>query len=520
MSAQIRDFIRKQRAIILISAGLAFILVNNLVWLARDTLPPAWDQAAHADHCLSYLRLLQNPMSISLTKLLTVSSYYPPFFYVSTLPVTMIFGFSCDALAAANILFLAVMASGLFMIGRRLFNEAAGIGAVVITLLFPIVFALSREVLLDAAILGMVTLALDRLDKNGFGTNLKSDVILGAAIGFAVLTKWTAIAFLPGPFLLVLIDSIRTEKLPFTRVLRSLATVGLVTSAVVLPWFLANSSGFFKSAANALGTDAVLQGDPSGLFESLAWYGKSLKNTMISVPVGIIVLAGLLAFGWKVRNRKALLFLFAWIVPAFVVFLIVPNKDARNLVPLLPALALAAAAGLDAIRPRAAQKALWGALILVGVIQFYSISFGWPVKSPHGYTHPPKAEKWKIEEILESLRAWAHGRELNIAVLPDLPYFNTSTFRFYAHLLRIPCRIDPIGTTPAAAADVARHDVIVSKTGLLAPRYSMLARKEFRNTYLQGSVKQRRPGFPFRPGRMFALPDQSKARIFVRISGK
>jgi 4-amino-4-deoxy-L-arabinose transferase-like glycosyltransferase len=519
--ARVGAFYEGRRTAVIVGGIGAFYLVVNLVWLARDTLPPAWDQAAHADHCLSYFRLLGAPASLSLTKLLTVSSYYPPFFYVSTVPMSFLFGFSPDILAATEIVFLLVLVFAVFKVGERLFGPSAGAGAAVLVALYPAVFGLSREVLLDLPVLAMVALSQYVILAGKAGTSLKRGALLGLVIGLSVMTKWTAVAFLPGSLLVVYGEEFVRGNGPSRRnLLASLAIALCIFLTVVLPWFLANRVDFERISSSALYLDSVLQGDPTRFAPSVVWYGRVLWKALASPLLGIFTLLGMAAFGLGVRKGKAAAFLAAWALPAFLVFVLVPNKDGRNIIPLLPALALFAAAGLDTLRPVFLKRAVWCLLVLAGTVQFFAFSFGSPPGLKNTYARPPRAEDWKAGEILKFLADRRPGRSLRVAFLPDLPYFNFSTFRFTAHLANLPFVIDPVGPSLGTFEALGGYDVLISKSGPLAVRHTLKERAAFRERFNASLKRRARTGLPFRLWETFRLPDGSKARLIARTDGK
>ena len=276
--ARIGAFYERRRTAVLVGGIGLFYLINNLVWLGRDTLPPSWDQAAHADHCLTYFRLFGEPMRLSLTKLLTVSSYYPPFFYVSTVPWSFLFGFSTAVLALSEIVFLLVLVFAVIKIGDRLFSPAVGTGAAVLIALCPVVYGLSREILLDLPVIAMVALTQYAILETRAGTDRKKSWALGLALGLAVLIKWTAIVFVAGSFLVVFAGEIKRRRPPAGKVLASLAIALFVALIVALPWYAANSASIASGAAHSLSSDALREGDPSALGLSLRWYWRALAG--------------------------------------------------------------------------------------------------------------------------------------------------------------------------------------------------------------------------------------------------
>jgi 4-amino-4-deoxy-L-arabinose transferase-like glycosyltransferase len=123
--------------------------IANSIWLLNDGSSPSFDKAAHAGFALKFLRLFEEPARLSLTKLLSVTQYWPPLFHVASVPFTLTLGFSVGSVAATNLLFLVIGATAIYRIGRRLFDRWVGAGAAVLTLLYPAVIGLSREVLVD-----------------------------------------------------------------------------------------------------------------------------------------------------------------------------------------------------------------------------------------------------------------------------------------------------------------------------------------------------------------------------------
>jgi hypothetical protein len=510
-------FMKKRYTAVLLAGAWLFFSIHNVFWLLRDTLPPAWDQAVHADHCLTYFRLFGDPMKLSLTKLLMVSPYWPPFFYWATVPLSLLFGYSFDVLALTNLIFLAVLLAVVYKIGERLFDGKTGLGAAVITILYPIVYALSREILLDFSLLAMVALAQYVIIVTKAGTVRKSSWLLGLVLGFTILTKWTAVAFIAGPLIFVFADTLIKKRPPAGEVLKSLGIAVGVFLVVAAPWYAKALETFSRGASIALKVDAVREGDPTGFWTSALWYWEALKGNLVSGILGVFTLLGLALFFLRVRNGRASAFLSSWAFPAFIVFLLIPNKDPRNIVPLLPALALWTSAGLNALKPRIAKGAVWSLLVLAGLFQFYAISFGLPFPMAHGYTHPPKAEDWKVETIVKSLENLYGNKPIAVAVLPNTKTFQPNAFKLYAHLLHLPYVFDAIGDAPVTFERAATYNVLISKTGSLAVAHTQANRLDFRGKYNQALKAGDCRLFPFRIWNEFPLPDGKNAVVFIRI---
>jgi 4-amino-4-deoxy-L-arabinose transferase-like glycosyltransferase len=122
--------------------------------------------------------------------------------------------------------------------------------------------------------------------------------------------------------------------------------------ALTVPWFLAigvaTHGEFFRTALghNALGKVAGAQEAHGGFpgyhllaFNLVFWPGSLFA--WLAVP-----------FAWRERGHDAVRFCIAWIVPAWIAFELFGTKLPHYTLPLFPAVAMLAAAGLDSLAER------------------------------------------------------------------------------------------------------------------------------------------------------------------------
>jgi len=509
-----RLFERPKWVLYILGAVVLFFVINNGIWLLNDNTPPSYDKAAHTVSALKYLRLIQSPTRLSLTKLLTVTQYWPPFFHFCSVPFTMVLGFSVQSVAATNFLFLLIAVYSIYKIGRNLFDDAVGVGAAVITMLYPMVFALSREVLVDFALMAMVVLCLHLILASKGGLDGKRSWLLGAALGCAILTKWTAVAFLIGPAILCFALHVRDDRQSVTSKVWALLILVVACAAVALPWYVKSYDQFRAGARMALGSDPSREGDPVRLWESLQWYWNALRDVLVSRRLLPITALGLVIYGVSTRAWRGLAFLLCWILPALVVFLLVPNKDGRYIVALLPALALMTAAGIQRIPWKAIRVLAWTFIVVVGSYQFYTISFGWPAIEEHYYTHPPSKRDWKYAEILTSLASTFPGQRLRIAVLPNEPGFEPNLFQLVSEMRNLHYQIDGFGDRPERVEVLSSYDVFISKTGSIAIAHTAKWRLAFRDAFMDW-VAHDHHNPQFTLWTSWRLPDGSQAEAYL-----
>jgi 4-amino-4-deoxy-L-arabinose transferase-like glycosyltransferase len=520
--AGIRRVAARPRPLAVLAACILFYLVNNTIWLLTDASVPSFDKAAHARFGLEFLRLFQSPAELTSAKLLAVTQYWPPFFHLCSVPFTWVLGFSVQGMASANVLFLFVAVLAVYRVGARLFDDEVGLGAVVLTLLYPMVYALSREVLVDFALIAMVMLSLYAVLAGDAGLDRRWSAAFGAILGCAMLTKWTAVAFVAGPAILWLIVCLRREGRSAGAVIYSLAIVVVAACAVALPWYVNSFNALLhKATTEAFGSDPAQEGDPIKLLPSIRWYWNAVLDALILKPLLLPTLVGLGAFAARVARRRTWTgwsFLLCSIVPAMAFFVLIPNKDARFAAPLLPLFAIMVAAGLRSLPWKAVRVALWAFVLVIGVLQFYAISFGWPVQVAHFYTHPPDRHDWKVHDIVAALETIQTSRPLRVAVLPDDPHFEPNLFQLDAAIRSSALQIDGFGARGEPVSALLAYDVLVSKTGTIAVEYTAASRLRFRQDLAEWIRSgHRAPDVTL--WRTWPLPDGSRAEAYLIHAG-
>lgn len=488
-------------------------IVVNLAWLFKDTLPPPFDQSAHVLIALKFNRLFDHLEKLSLTKLLRTTNYWPPFFHFSAAIVTRVFGFSPDTVALTNFFFLIFLAAALFKIGQNWFSPSVGLLAVFLTLMSPLVFGLVRDNLVDFCLLTTIVCVQYLIIKSRSGWHGKYGFFLGLAIGFSLLTKWTSPVFFAFTAILIFFETWVKKKKGVKSALISASVVVLVALAICLPWYIKNLTDFRAGAQHALFADSRLEGDPVDFLPSLIWYLISLKEVIITNRLLPFFLFGLIFYFIWVKNWAALVFCLAWICPALFIFIIIPNKDARFILPLFPALAILGAAGLNSIPWKKIRLIFIIILIFIACYQFIAISFGWPKRIVHPYAFQAFKEDWKIEEILTAIFNSFPEKKLKLAVLANKPYFNPNIFRLFSAIRNFPYEVEEIGGRPVNFTQLLGYNFLILKTGEIALEHTARYRLEFLEMFRLWLEEERKyPSFSL--WKKWPLPDGSEALIY------
>jgi 4-amino-4-deoxy-L-arabinose transferase-like glycosyltransferase len=325
----------------------------NIHWLQVDTLSPSWDESVHLIASLDYLKIMENPEGFE--KIFSVPNYpslahrmdiapeepafpfvatpfYPPFFYISTLPFYKLFGVSKDIAVSTNLLYFALLLVSTYHIGNKIFNREIGLlGAFFLSFYTP-VYGISRLYLLDLALMSLVSLGVALLiSTRRFERRLHS-ALFGLVLGIGTLTKWSYPVFLAGPvFVLIFKKGVKRTNLALAII------IGILISGY---WYLTNASHLISSFASNFSVIPVRENDPEFGVAAILYYIFGMMNYQLNVYFFALFLGGLVGLS---KTREKDLILLGWMLFSIGIFTLVPNKSSRYILPVLPAVALISA---------------------------------------------------------------------------------------------------------------------------------------------------------------------------------
>jgi 4-amino-4-deoxy-L-arabinose transferase-like glycosyltransferase len=197
--------------------------------------------------------------------------------------------------------------------------------------------AKTDALLTACAVAAMGALARAWLGRGAGRLGIAVPLVFWLALALGILIKGPMVPLFAGLAALVL--AIRERSAAWLLALRPLPGLALVF-ILVMPWFAAiawKSGGAFLSEAVGndmlakVGTAKERHGAPPGtylaVFFATFWPGAAFAA--LAVP-----------FAWVNRRRDGVIFLLAWIVPAWLLFEAVPTKLPHYVLPLMPAVAI------------------------------------------------------------------------------------------------------------------------------------------------------------------------------------
>jgi 4-amino-4-deoxy-L-arabinose transferase-like glycosyltransferase len=391
---------------------------TNIWYIASQNTgnPNPGDEAAHVQEIMQHY----NRGWASLW-----DSVYPPFYFFVSLLLHHLLGKSFQISILANMPFFLALIAGVYGIVFRLTkNPFAGLFAMLLVSCYPMVSLLSRMVMFEFPLAGMVALAVWLLlETEGFSRRGVT-LVFGAVCGLGQLTRESFFVFMIGPILLELARSLLVKAKPDFTARRARIAVNFAlfaALAVLLPalWYAKDPSTKLMMAR----LSATLQPNHPEIkmlsWRGLLFYPYTILDLSVSIWLSLPCIAALPGFfGQASRQRCAVL---PWILVPWIFFSNLDWKLARYLTAMLPALAVITAVGLFAIKrdllrrslviiTSAAAVFLWAALTFGFVPKEYLIENGLPAYVtgfrllPRDYradihVGPPEREPWPLEEI-------------------------------------------------------------------------------------------------------------------------
>lgn len=343
---------------------LVFHLLTNLIWILLDKSPLAWDQAGHMLISLNFLDFFKG---ISQVNFFQISDYYPPLVHIIAAVVMIFTGpvLLVGPLVVTGFFLMAI--SFLYLYTKEVFNdEKVAIFSAYFFSFLPAVYGASRSFLLEIPLIALILGSLYFLEKSTKFSNFKSSLFATITLSFALLTKWVAIVYL-------LIPVITSLKLSWRKNLSLLFGAILIS----LPWYLINFTNILNRAKVSLLAEPA---DPQVLFslQNFIYYLQVLTNFHLTWLGMILLLLAIPALYFSKKEKGILITTF--IISVYLIFTLIPNKDPRYILPILPFVSVAIAYFLVKIIDK--NKFL-GILItfLIGFyysLYFFSLSFGVP----------------------------------------------------------------------------------------------------------------------------------------------
>ncbi|MBW3020893.1 glycosyltransferase family 39 protein [Candidatus Woesearchaeota archaeon] len=333
---------KKNLVIFLLLFIFLFQAINTLNYLKEDNSNPDWDRSWHAFKGLNYYKIfVKGEGSLTESEQIYpiigfVNSYYPPLFHLSQIPFLIIFGQTHDSSVYVNIVYLAIMVTSMFFIGKKLKNDDLGLFLALLSSLIPFYNLLMRTSLMDFSLNSMVSLTFCLwLYSEDFENRIFS-FLFGLSLGLGMLTKWTFFIFVSLLCAYSIIKFFMNNLIFFSK-FKKLGKLINLTGSLLIAFIVTYS---WYSIAKIKGLIPQLR-----YFSKLGWNTEfatfSLSNILsyfYSFTLHFSFLYLLLFFiGIFILLRKrntTYLVIFSQFLFSFIFFLNIANRDPRLISPI------------------------------------------------------------------------------------------------------------------------------------------------------------------------------------------
>lgn len=235
--------LRRTTRIRLAFAALSlFFLGTSLTWLRLDHSPPSWDDAYYlANSLVLYDALAEHGVPGYARQFLTVMGNKPPLIAVLPAPVYLVFGRKPRVAYIINLVFLLVILSALYWLGKRYASPRAGLLALFIAGTMPAIYGLSRWFLVECGSPPSCALpcACSRNGTCSTEPGKDSSSARPAALGLLMKASFPFFVAIP---ILYFVRRMR---------LRALLACAATAALIAAPWYLVNWRAAFQTAVNA-----------------------------------------------------------------------------------------------------------------------------------------------------------------------------------------------------------------------------------------------------------------------------
>jgi len=447
----------------------------HLLWAAVNQMPAIWDMAHH--QFMGWLHLASFRDGRLLADLPSISSYYPPLYYIQEAFVMALTGPTRFLAWLANLPGLFLLSFFTYRIALLNCRPESAAGAGIVVLLLPLVAWTSRETLLDPTLAGWVALALFVVLKSRFLELKGWTLLLGLVVAAGMLTKWTFAVFLLAPVLFSFYRSSERHQL-----LRNLLDAVLVSLPFIFWWYLPNLGSLWQRF-NLTSLAAVWEQDP-GLSSFWGWiyYVRSFSSYYLFFLLSVALVWALFRL-LRSPIGPTDSFLLWTAFGGILLLTALKAKDPRYVMPLVSPIVVILIRGFDTLKGRQ-----WvSGIVLIAFLQFLAVSFSfslisgklaffeleddtdylgmgreWVLYSSDYFDvlGPPRAEDWCHAEIARHFESGTR-----VGFVPEAVRFNTATLRLIAMEQGIQPSISRVGDRAEFMDELESFDWLVGKTG-------------------------------------------------------
>ena len=359
-----------------VAAASALFIALSIVWVLVDKrIPGGGDPGIHLHIASNAAELLKDVDLAGIFDLGPVGDqfFYPPLVHlIGGLPAAFGLAVQDWGTVALNLVFVPILAAGVYLTGKRVYGPVAGALAAIFALGTPMVLSLFHVFVLDAALAAMIAITVAALLACERFELRRPSIVAGALVGVCLLVKPAAPLYLVGPVAVMLIGG-------GWRQWRNIAFAALAALIVAGPYYLVHLDQVLSlSEETTVGPEPQAIGpiedrDSRVSYDNLSWYGWAAINQQYFVPLLALFAVGLVAALRDLRRRHLAELLGGVVLTYLALALLLSIRDARYTLPLVVYVSVIAT-GWIATTPRLVVRSVGLAVLALAVAANVAVS--------------------------------------------------------------------------------------------------------------------------------------------------
>ncbi len=357
--------------LILILVILLFHGLNNYIILTKSRYCLGPDSVTYIERTIQIYQALRevrlNLNSIYKTYIQIFGNWWkPPLFYLIASPF-LLFGIDKNIVIMSNLIYFAILLFSTYGIGNKLYGFKVGVLSAFLVSMFPTVFAHSRVLMLDFALMAMIAFTFYLFVLNKFGS-LKFSLLTGTIIGLSSLTKQSFFIFIL-PILVYFF--LQKDNLKSKKIVRNFIFSIILASLIAATYYARIS---FAVQHNYIFYVIFQCKDHLSHY----FYLQSILNRQLLPVFSLFFLTGLI---FCFRKRRY--FFSVMVVALLISFSIFSSKQDRFILPIFPYIAVMISNFVWSLSK--SRKMLIVSLVLFSFVQYFIISYGNTMSIPRNH---------------------------------------------------------------------------------------------------------------------------------------
>jgi len=357
---------------VLAAGGLVLAVITILYVIMDIGICPPTDSEHHL-HRAQYFARTFHLFGFAALWDLVRNSYvgWPPASYALLYgPLAWLLGEESQTVRLCGLALVPIFLWGTYRLGRELGDKRTGALAALLTIFSFGISGQLRQVSIDLPAAAAVLLAMVALMRARDFTRLRANLILGAAVGLCLLTRVQSALFIFGPLMIKALAALWRAPDHSARI-RRIGAMGLALALAALvssPWWFGRLDTIWQVLTSHLDPQKIHpRGDPR-FYGGLVHFGAALGK-LAGWPAlffALCTLPFLVGRRWRTHGLLNILALWLLVLGGVAGLSAGVHREPRYLLPAVPALALLAAFGVRALRPRLGS--VLGALLLFATV--------------------------------------------------------------------------------------------------------------------------------------------------------